>query len=143
MEQRVRHSSEAASGHRASWWRTAIWVLIPCLLSIACWVRRRRPAGGRRPVERPDTVLAPAATDEESATTISQRLLNQLGAIRGYCEIAKMKNPEDENLVYRMDAAMESCDEACAMIRKLARRPPPAAARLAAASGFRRPSVRG
>lgn len=69
--------------------------------------RCRRAAGRRR--------QRPAATTDDLAAD----LINDLAAIRGYCELARMGHPGDPALRQRMDAAMASCTEVSASIREL------------------------
>ncbi len=50
---------------------------------------------------------------------IAHDINNYLGAIMGFCEVARMNSRGDEALAQRMDAAMETASEASALIRQL------------------------
>ena len=50
---------------------------------------------------------------------IAHDVSNYLGAIRGYCEVAVMKNESGEALKSRMEAAIDTCHRISSMIRQL------------------------
>jgi hypothetical protein len=52
-------------------------------------------------------------------TDIAEEVANRLGAIWGYCELAKMKGESGEALDRRMNAAIETIAEASALCRQL------------------------
>lgn len=85
-------------------------VLILGAISIATWLLRRGNRGRRR--RNPEPVSRPV-------DGIAHELNDYLGAIRGYCEVAKMRNPSDPALARGMDAAMESATKAAALVRQL------------------------
>ncbi|MEE8522822.1 MAG: hypothetical protein V3T72_02735 [Thermoanaerobaculia bacterium] len=81
-------------------------------------VRRRRTRGTRRQAPKAEEA-GQVASDRVASDRVAFDLINHLAAIRGYCELARMKNPDDPALAQRMDAAMETCTEAADLTRQL------------------------
>ncbi len=65
------------------------------------------------------TVSIPKTTDG-----LIRQIDNRLSAIRGYCELAKMKGENGDALASRMDAAVETLIELSDMIQELRSRCP-------------------
>lgn len=137
MGERVEQCCGKWAGPSRSWpWMPAAMLVAGVLAIAFCWrpgpaegngTGRRAPAAGeRRRFGRRDVAA------ECYPGTLRQNLLNRLGAIRGYCEVARWKNSGDGHVTRHMDAAMEACDEATFLVRKIARAgrdpEPPAAA---------------
>lgn len=90
------------SAGRSTFAKLALLVLAGVLL----WRHgaRRRGAPGR---------------DVRSCGDLAQEAKNRLGAIQGYCELAKMKGENGRALESRMDAAIEAVGEVSALIHRL------------------------
>lgn len=72
--------------------------------------RRAEPAPRRR---------ARGSTGDRRAAEVARAIHDSLGAVRGYCELAKMKGESGDDLARRMDAAIATVSEASALIQQL------------------------
>lgn len=89
--------------------------------------RRRRRARPEPRLRRAAPRPSPSGGDGR-AKSLANDLANNLAAIQGYCEFSKLKRPRDTDLAQRMDASMDSCDEAAVLVDQLlacAREPSP------------------
>ena len=53
------------------------------------------------------------------ARDVFEEAINRLAAIRGYCELAKLKGETGRALEKRMDAAIAAVDEVSALLRQV------------------------
>lgn len=85
-------------------------------------LRRRaggRRAGSRRAGSRRAGSTGPPLPADRLPKDLVEEAVNLLGAIRGYCELAKLKGENGDALESRMDASIETVDEVSALLRRL------------------------
>ena len=98
------------------------WALIVIAAAAALWSRERRRQQAADTLRQREAELQQAQKMEavgRLAGGIAHDVNNYLGAIRGYCEVAVLKNESGEALKQRMTAAVGTADKVSALIRQL------------------------
>jgi len=98
------------------------WLVAVVALAVGLWRREKRLRQAEAARRRRETELGRTRRTEavgRLAGGVAHAINNYLGAIRGYCEIAKLQNESGEALATRMDAAMDTATEASVLIRQL------------------------
>ena len=118
---------ERRAGHRTeARWRLGVlmaaWSLLVAAASFGLWTQERRRRASDQALAQREAELREAQKMEavgRLAGGIAHDINNYLGAIRGYCEVAKMKGESGPALERRMDDAIETTESVSALIRQL------------------------
>ena len=123
---RSRFADRALRFQDGSRWRLRMvgagWSLIVAAAVFGLWSRERRRRRAEETLRLREAELLQAQKMDavgRLAGGIAHDINNYLGALRGYCEVAKLKNERGKALADRMDAAIETATEASVLIRKL------------------------
>ena len=112
---------QARSRRRLSMLMTA-WIVLVTAASAGLFNQERRRRQAEITLRQREAELHQAQKMEavgRLAGGIAHDINNYLGAIRGYCEVAALKNPGNPALARQMDAAMQTATEASNLIRQL------------------------
>lgn len=118
----VRWNRQQSHAHMRLWVIIAAWFLVIGAAGAGLWTREQRRRKAEETLRKRELELREAQKMEavgRLAGGIAHDINNYLGAIRGYCEVAKMKGESGEAVDRRMDDAIETTQNISSLIEQL------------------------
>lgn len=100
----------------------AVWSLIIVAAAGGLWTRERHLRRAEEALRRSHEQLTQSQRLEAMgrvAGGLAHDINNYLAAIRGHCEIVRMKRPDDERIARKMDSAIRTVHKASALLDRL------------------------
>lgn len=107
---------------RLFWTIVILWSLLVSLAAIGLWVRQRRQQRAEQALLESRAQLTHSQRMDAAgrlAGGLAHDLSNYLAAIRGHCELARLKSARGQDLMDKMDEVIQTVDRASDLVDRL------------------------
>lgn len=116
------HQRHRRQAHRLFLTIVVLWGLLVTLAALGLWARQKRQAKAESDLQESRAQLTHSQRMDAAgrlAGGLAHDLSNYLAAIRGHCELTRLKSPTGPQLAHRMDEVIQTVDRASDLVDRL------------------------